>query len=328
MSLPSRLLDRFFETLVEEIREQQPAYLRTSFTVAEIYQNLVPYRTHRDRIGVEINGDYEDALLRLLAGEGDFLELESEPARKRIQGELRGPNPNTTIYREFAAAEVRLNRGRARMLDEQEAAGASRKGRERVEAELAPEPAREGVPTPMGEAGVNPDLGLFVADLFGGPPPTAPLRPQAGTVPGPPVPVAGTPAPVVVPPPVQVEPAPPPVGPERRDPGTPPAPSVPSAAVASLPPAPPLHSPSSPPAAPPSQWATAPDPVHAPAPAPPPPPLPPAAPPMAGRQGASPAGPAVPSRPEGIAEENHRLRRIVADQALEIQRLRELLADR
>lgn len=320
MSLPDRLLDRFFETLVEEIREQHPAYLRTSFTVAEIYQNLVPYRTHRDRIGIEINGDYEDALLRLLAGEGDFLELESEPARKRIEDELRGSNPNTTIYREFAAAEVRLHRGRVRMMDEEGAAGASRKGPERVEVGWAPEPAREVAPTPMGEAGVNPDLGLFVADLFGGPAPTAPFRPQAGRGPGPAAPVAGPApeaAPPVVPPPVTVEPAPPPVGQERRDPATPPGPSVPSAEVASSPPAPP-----------PSPSAAPPELVHAPAPAPPPPPVPPAAGPVAGRQGASPAGPAVPSRPEGIVEENHRLRRIVADQALEIQRLRELLADR
>ena len=105
----SDALARFHRALVEEIVRNRPAYLREPFTVAEIYQNLVPYRTHRDRIGVEMNGDYEDALLRLLAGEGEYLVLESEHARNEITEELTSPNPNTGLYREFAAVDVRLN---------------------------------------------------------------------------------------------------------------------------------------------------------------------------------------------------------------------------
>lgn len=102
-------LARFHRVLVEEILRTRPLYLSEPFTVAEIYQNLVPYRTHRDRIGVEMNGDYEDALLRLLAGEGEYLLLESDRARREIMDELGSPNPNTGLYREYAAADVRLN---------------------------------------------------------------------------------------------------------------------------------------------------------------------------------------------------------------------------
>jgi hypothetical protein len=102
-------LARFHRALVEEILRTRPTYLHEPFTVAEIYQNLVPYRTHRDRIGVEMNGDYEDALLRLLAGEGEYLHLESEHARNEIVAELLSPNPNTGLFREFAAVDVRLN---------------------------------------------------------------------------------------------------------------------------------------------------------------------------------------------------------------------------
>lgn len=105
----ARVIERFHRTLVEEIRRNGPDQLDRPFTVAEIYQSLVPYRTHRDRIGVEMNGDYEDALLRLLAGEGEFLLLDSDSARDRIRRELQGANPNTGLYREFAALEVRLN---------------------------------------------------------------------------------------------------------------------------------------------------------------------------------------------------------------------------
>ena len=81
----SDTLNRFHRVLLQEISESRPEYLGKPFTVAEIYQNLVPYRSHRDFIGVEMNGDYEDILLRLLAGEGDYLLLDSEVVRREIQ---------------------------------------------------------------------------------------------------------------------------------------------------------------------------------------------------------------------------------------------------
>ena len=109
MRASSQVLERFHRALIEEIQTQRPEYLTGPFTVAEIYQNLVPYGSHRDRIGVEMNGDYEDALLRLLAGEGGYLILESEPALRDLRAELDTPNPNTGLYREYAAVDVRLN---------------------------------------------------------------------------------------------------------------------------------------------------------------------------------------------------------------------------
>jgi hypothetical protein len=107
--MADQVLERFHRALIEEIQTQRPEYLTGPFTVAEIYQNIVPYGSHRDRIGVEMNGDYEDALIRLLAGEGDFLILDSEPALRDLRAELEASNPNTGLYREFAAVDVRLN---------------------------------------------------------------------------------------------------------------------------------------------------------------------------------------------------------------------------
>ena len=106
---PNDVLRRFHRALVREIQASNPEHLGAPFSVAEIYQNLVPYRTHRDEIGVEMNADYEHALLRLLAGEDDFLTIESRTARQEIREELESPNPNTGLYRDFAAADVRLN---------------------------------------------------------------------------------------------------------------------------------------------------------------------------------------------------------------------------
>jgi len=108
MSESEGVVGRFHRTLVEEIRRRRPEYLHEPFTVAEIYQNLVPYGSHRDVLGVEMNGDYEDALLRLLAGEGGYLILESGPALSALRDELETTNPNTGLYREFAAVDVRL----------------------------------------------------------------------------------------------------------------------------------------------------------------------------------------------------------------------------
>lgn len=109
MASDADVIHRFHTVLVDEIRHSAPEYLSQPFTVAEIYQSLVPYRTHRDRIGVELNGDYEAALLRLLGGEDDLVQLDSEAARSRIRRELDSSNPNTGVYREFAAVNVRLN---------------------------------------------------------------------------------------------------------------------------------------------------------------------------------------------------------------------------
>ena len=102
------VLERFHRALIEEIQTHSPEYLTEPFTVAEIYQNLVPYGSHRDRIGVEMNGDYEDALLRLLGRRGRVTSiLESEPALRDLRAEFetrRTPTPG--LYREYAAVDV------------------------------------------------------------------------------------------------------------------------------------------------------------------------------------------------------------------------------
>jgi len=112
MSQSGDVLERFLKALVQQITATHPEYLTAPFTVAEIYQDLVPYRSHRNLIGVEMNGDYEDALLRMLSGEGDWLVLDSEVARREMQAELASPNPNTALFHEFAPVDVRLHPSR------------------------------------------------------------------------------------------------------------------------------------------------------------------------------------------------------------------------
>ena len=112
MSQLENVLQRFHEVLLRQITETRPDYLTAPFTVAEIYQDLVPYRSYRDLIGLEMNGDYEDALIRMLSGEGDYLVLDSDVARQQILKELASPNPNAAVFRDFAAVDVRLHPSR------------------------------------------------------------------------------------------------------------------------------------------------------------------------------------------------------------------------
>lgn len=128
MTLPTTALDhtmtssdlpgRLFVALVREIRTRWPEYLHSRFTVAEIYQNLIPWRSHRNSIDIATSAEYEQALLRLLAGEGDYLALESQAAREEIRAELEARFPNTGLYRDFAAVGVRLNPSRLPVRDD------------------------------------------------------------------------------------------------------------------------------------------------------------------------------------------------------------------
>lgn len=170
------VVERMFEVLVDEIRSSRPELAHESFTVAEIYQSLVPYRTHRDRIGTEMNGDYEHALLRLLAGEGGYVSIESDAARGRLQDELEAVDPDTGIFRNFAACEIRLN------LDGN--------GPDELESEAAPpewatgpEPLESGPPVPETRGAESQEAGSQGSQLPGqesqGSEPPGPKRSEA-----------------------------------------------------------------------------------------------------------------------------------------------------
>jgi hypothetical protein len=179
-------LGRFHRALVEEILRTRPLYLSEPFTVSEIYQNLVPYRTHRDRIGVAMNGDYEDVLLRLLAGEGEYLVLESEHARKEIEQELKAQSPNTGLYREYAAVDVRLNPLRMPRDLPDPAAVVARAGPHAKHGEApgipAPASPTPSAPKPPSQAApaepIGDDLPLLAARAAPEPPPPAPETPS------------------------------------------------------------------------------------------------------------------------------------------------------
>src|SRR5919205_333734 len=100
-------LDRLFRRLVQNIRNGYPEYLSKPFEVAELYQTLTPYRHNRRELGIETNQDYEVALCRLLGGERGYVSAD-DTLRRAMQRELGTNNPNTALFREFAASRISL----------------------------------------------------------------------------------------------------------------------------------------------------------------------------------------------------------------------------
>jgi hypothetical protein len=100
-------LDRLFGLLVAALaRETRVA---VPFPAADIYERLVPYRSNRSRLHVATHQDYEMAVLRLLAGERGYVQLEPDNVREAIRTEAQSINPDTAYFRSFPDAQVMVN---------------------------------------------------------------------------------------------------------------------------------------------------------------------------------------------------------------------------
>jgi hypothetical protein len=110
-------LDRLFRRLVQNLRNSYPEYLSHPFEVAELYQTIIPYRHNRREMEIETNEDYEVALCRLLTGDRGYLAVDDAMAAA-IRAELATTNPNTAIFREFAASRIAVTPAAQRRGDE------------------------------------------------------------------------------------------------------------------------------------------------------------------------------------------------------------------
>ena len=106
---PMDELDRLFDRVVRALAERGSEDVRESFQVAELYQELVPYRQNRSALRLDTYQDYEMAMLRLLAGERGYATVEPAEAQEALVAEAQATYPETGVVREFAAARVHLN---------------------------------------------------------------------------------------------------------------------------------------------------------------------------------------------------------------------------
>src|SRR2546427_10393713 len=103
-------LDRLFGLLVAALaRETRVA---VPFPASDVYERLVTYRSNRARLNVATHQDYEMAVLRVLAGERNYVQLEPENVREAMQREIATINPDPAYFRSFPDAQVMVN-GRA-----------------------------------------------------------------------------------------------------------------------------------------------------------------------------------------------------------------------
>lgn len=131
-------VERLYAALADALQRGRSRPFSSPVTVAEIYQDLVPYRVVRADIGFEMNADYEHALIQLLAGSGGLARLEPQEAADELRAELGSPNPNVGLFRKFAACDVWIA---------EPAAGPGGNGAYAAEPErFAPEPVDEDEP--------------------------------------------------------------------------------------------------------------------------------------------------------------------------------------
>ncbi|HET7273838.1 MAG TPA: zinc ribbon domain-containing protein [Longimicrobiaceae bacterium] len=80
-----------------------------TLTIAEVYQQLIPYRAIRSDLGLTELAQYEHALLRLLSGERGYIRIDPPQVQDEIRRELQSPNPILGIYRDYAGVEIVLD---------------------------------------------------------------------------------------------------------------------------------------------------------------------------------------------------------------------------
>lgn len=107
MTADPTVLDRIFDRLMRALSAGGPEQLRAPFTVAEIVQALVPYRTYRNELGVDTLQDYEHAILEIVGGERGWLVCDPDTVAV-IRKELASPDPDTGLLRRLQSVEVRI----------------------------------------------------------------------------------------------------------------------------------------------------------------------------------------------------------------------------
>jgi len=135
---PADELDRLFRQLIRNLAELDPSRVHGPVEVAELYQRLIPYRTHRAHLGLDTHQDYEMVVLRLLAGERGYALVEPAEAREALASEAAAVNPDTGFFKQYGGAKVTFDPGHVR----------AALGGLAVGDEAASEPARVGEPQP------------------------------------------------------------------------------------------------------------------------------------------------------------------------------------
>lgn len=103
-------LDLLFRRLV--LAARAAGILERPLEIGELLDDLVPYRAAKRDGQLDTNDDYLHALMRLVAGEREFL-FADDLLQDDLRAELASPNPDLTVLRSYATSKVRIATVRA-----------------------------------------------------------------------------------------------------------------------------------------------------------------------------------------------------------------------
>lgn len=102
-------LDHFFRQLVVNLSAADPARLYQAIPVADIQNEIIPYRSNRRALGLASAEDYEVLLLRLCAGEQGLAHTSPPEVQAKFESEMAGGNPDLGLLRAHGDALVSLS---------------------------------------------------------------------------------------------------------------------------------------------------------------------------------------------------------------------------
>jgi hypothetical protein len=152
---PADDLDRLFRQLIRNLAELDAARVHGPVQIAELYEQLVPYRTHRTSLGLDTHEDYEIVLLRLLAGERGYALVEPADVRDALAREAAAVNPDAGFFKQFSAANVTFDPGHVRVALGADVAAVPDAGESEVPPEPDIQPPLEEVPDDLAPTDIS-----------------------------------------------------------------------------------------------------------------------------------------------------------------------------
>ncbi len=101
-------LERLFRRLVDNLIAIDPARLHRPIALSDLLSSVIPYRTTRRALNIDSAEDYDSLILRLAAGEGGYVRMLSEDVGQVMRDQLASPNPDLSVLRDHAKAELVL----------------------------------------------------------------------------------------------------------------------------------------------------------------------------------------------------------------------------
>ncbi|MEZ4455320.1 MAG: hypothetical protein R2882_02035 [Gemmatimonadales bacterium] len=110
-------LERFLLRLVDVLEARDPGALHQPLTVADLRENVLPYRANRSALDLSAIEDYEALVLRLIAEEDGLVLTYPADSAELARSELAGPNPDLDLTETLSDTTILIGaEGLARVL--------------------------------------------------------------------------------------------------------------------------------------------------------------------------------------------------------------------